>query len=739
MKYKVIPWSLTLLLICTGLVFATIFANVRAVVHDPQHRPIGGAQVMIRARASAWSRTAQTGPEGDFEFVAVPVGEYIVSITAPGFSPLETDLTVVSGSTSILHFPLKLAALKESVEVRETAEKVVTMTGTSRTLVSREQIERAPGADRSNSLTAITNFVPGAYVSHNLLHVRGGHQVSWWVDGVPVPNLSIAANVAPQFDPKDIDYLEMQRGGFSTEYGDRTFGVINVVTRSGFERNNESELVTSYGNFNTTNDQISFGSHTERFAYYASLNANRSDLGLETPAAPLLHDQASGLGGFASLILNATPTDQLRLVTSLRNDHYQIPNTPEQHAAGIRDLDLERDAFANFSWVHTAGRGLLLTISPFYHFNRAAYLGGPGDQPLVPEHRRSSHYVGAQVALGAVVGKHNARAGVIALGQHDGNFFGLTATDGSGLALRQGQDLWGNLEAIYLEDQYKPARWLALTGGIRLTRFSGLLTETAASPRLSAAIRLPRLGWLLHGSYGRFYQAPPLTTVSGPLLELVLAQGIGFLPLRGERDEQHELGLTIPWGDWKLEIDKFRTGSRDYFDHDVLGNSSIFLPITLERARIRGWEFSLRSPRVFRRAQLHLAYSRQRVEAQGGVTGGLTDFEPPPFGGYYFLDFDQRNTLSTGFDITLPRRSWVAGNVSYGSGFLDGDGPGHLPGHTTLDLALGKSLGEQWSLQTHVLNIANRRYLLDRSNEFAGTHYAPPRQFAIELRYRFHY
>ena len=26
-----------------------------------------------------------------------------------------------------------------------------------------------------------------------------------------------------------------------------------------------------------------------------------------------------------------------------------------------------------------------------------------------------------------------------------------------------------------------------------------------------------------------------------------------------------------------------------------------------------------------------------------------------------------------------------------------------------------------------------------RSKEFAGTHYAPPRQIAVELRYRFHY
>jgi outer membrane receptor protein involved in Fe transport len=693
----------------------------------------------MRARASEWSETTQTGPEGDFEFLAVPLGEYIVAITARGFSPLETNLTVASGSAPIVHFPLKLGVMKHTVEVMESAENIETETSTTGSIVSREQIERAPGADRSNSLAMITDFVPSAYVSHNMLHVRGGHQVSWWVDGVPVPNLSIAVNVAPQFDPKDIDYLEMQRGGLSAEYGDRTFGIINVVTRSGFESNNQAEVVTSFGNFYSTNDQISFGSHTQRFAYYASLNGNRSNLGLETPTAVVLHDLASGLGGFTSLIFNASPADQLRLVASLRNDHYQVPNTPEQQAMGIRDVDRERDAFANFSWVHTAGHGLLLTLSPFYHFNRAAYVGGPGDMPLLPDHHRASNYLGAQIALGAVVGKHNAHVGGFAFGQHESNLFGLIATDRTGLALRQVQRLWGNLEALYFEDQYKLTRWLTLTGGIRLTRFSGLLAETASSPRLGAAIRLPRLGWILRGYYGRFYEAPPLTTVSGPLLELAVSHGFGFLPLRGERHEQHEFGLTIPWQGWTLDVDNFRTGARNYFDHDVLGNSSIFLPITLERARIRGWEATVRSPRLFHRAQVRLAYSRQYVEAQGGVTGGLTDFEPPPHGGYYFLDYDQRHTLSTGFDLSLPHRSWVAGNVSYGSGFLDGDGPGHLPTHTTVDLAVGKSFGEQWSLQAHVLNLANRRFLLDRANEFAGTHYAPPRQFAVELRYRFRY
>ncbi len=717
---------------------ATIFGNVRGVIHDPQHRPVEGAQVIVRARSSAWSQTVESDPDGEFEFNPVPAGEYTVSVTAQGFGSQGQAITVTAGSAPILHFQLRLAVKTEAIQVSAAPELVNPESSASASLVGRQEIAETPGADRTNSLAMITDYVPGAYVVHDQLHIRGGHQVSWLIDGVPVPNTNIASNVGPQFDPKDVDYVEMKTGGYSAEYGDRTYGVFNVVTRSGFERNNEGELVASYGNFHETNDQINFGSHTQRFAYYASLNGNRSDLGLLTPTRRVLHDLESGLGGFASLISNATPADQLRLVTSVRGDHYQIPNTPDDQAAGIRDIEVERDAFVNFSWVHTFGPGALLTLSPFYHFNRAHLVGGPGDTPIITNDNRASNFAGTQAALSIVKEKHNARVGIETFAQHDNTRFALQATGGGGLALGQRQRVWGNVEAPFIEDQYKVTSWLTLSAGARFTRFSGSLSEAHLDPRAGGALLIPRLNWVLRAYYGRYYQAPPLDTVSGPLLALALEQGFGFLPLHGERDEQHEFGATVPIRNWVLDVANFRTGARNFFDHDVLGNSNIFLPLTIPQARIRGWEVKLRSPRLLGRAQLRLAYSHQFAEARGAVSGGLTDFSPPACC-YFFLDHDQRNTLASVLSFNLPRRIWAAASASYGSGFLAGNGPGHLPAHTTVDISLGKSFGEKWSLAVSALNAGNRRYLLDESNSFGGTHYADPRRFSVELRYRFHY
>jgi hypothetical protein len=112
------------------------------------------------------------------------------------------------------------------------------------------------------------------------------------------------------------------------------FGVFNVVPRTGFERNREAQVTLSYGSLNETNDHFSFGSHTQRFAYYTSLAGNSTDAGLEPPSAEILHDLSNSASGFASIIYNPSGSNQFRAVGSIRADHYQVPNTPDQQNLG---------------------------------------------------------------------------------------------------------------------------------------------------------------------------------------------------------------------------------------------------------------------------------------------------------------------------------------------------------------------------------------------------------------------
>jgi outer membrane receptor protein involved in Fe transport len=728
------------LCLCPPLMRAAVFESVRGVVHDPDHRPVGGATVVAKSTTSDYSRTVVTGADGAFEASSIPAGAYRVTVTRDGFAPAMQEIVVGSTSGPVLHFQLALGTQQAAVTVTESALAVNPEQMTPATMISRSEIASTPGASLSNSLSAITDYVPGAWIAHDQLHVRGGHQVTWAIDGVPIPNTNIASNVGPQIDPKDIDYLEAQRGGYSPAYGDRTYGVFNAVPRTGFERNNEGDLVTTFGTFNQTNDQVNFGSHTEKFAYYGSINGNRSDYGLSTPGPDVLHDRAWGLGGMTTLIYNRDANNQLRLVSLFRNDEYQIPNDPDAQAGGIRDQENERDAVASLSWLHTFRPGLILTASPFYHFNRANYDGAPTDTPLSTTQHRASTYGGAQVALNLVTQRHNASVGIYAFGQHDDESVNLIANDGSGLSLANQKITNGQLEALFFEDQYKAFSWLTLTAGVRLTHFAGAISENAASPRLGGAIRIPHLNWVLRGFWGTYYQAPPLSTVTGPLLNFAVDQGLGFIPLRGERDQEHQLGLTIPLHGWALELNNYHQRAQNYFDHNAIGNSNLFFPLTIDGARLYGWEATVRSPRLLHRGEVYLSYAYAHAEGSGAVNGGLTDFSPPA-SGYFLLDHDQRQTLHTGFSFRLPYRMMASGDLYYGSGFTDGssDVPAHLPGHTTFDLSLGKTISENLTISATALNITNRRFLLDNSETFGGTHYADPRQVYLQLKYRFHY
>jgi hypothetical protein len=589
--------------------------------------------------------------------------------------------------------------------------------------------------------------------------------VEWLIDGVPIPNTNIAANLGPQIDPKDIDELEVFRGSYDADYGDRTYGIFNVVPRTGFEFNNDCSLGLSFGNFYQTDNQISCGGHSERFAYYVSLNGNRSNYGLETPIPQVVHDAENGYGGFATFIFNPDAKNQLRLVTSLRQDYYQIPIDPdpkstgnrileaagESPSYGLRDSEREPDGYVVVSWVHTFNSNLLLTISPFYHYNAADYRGGANDYPVSSTVNQKANYAGLEAEVSANSRRNDLEAGVYGFGQHQYNYFNNQFTDGSQNFPASSFGVTGAVADEFINEKFKATPWLTLIVGVRQTEFNGTVSENATDPRAGFAVKIPRLNWVFRGFYGHYYQAPPLVTATGALLGLANSQNFTFAPLYGERDKEYQFGMMIPYRGWTLDADNFRTKATNWLDHNNIGESNLFWPITWDAALIQGWELTLRSPNLWHRSQFHLAYANQIAQATSPITGGLICPTPvtsacaldiPP--GFSPVDHDQRNTLNVGLNTNLPRHAYASTNVYYGSGFTNGQ-PGlqypgnYLPGHTTVDLALGKTFAEKYTFSVDALNLANRRVQLDNSLTFGGFHWNDPRQIYMEFRYRFHY
>ncbi len=756
--------SAIVLLIASIPAFATVFATVHGVVHDPQHRPLAAADVTLRAANSEFVLRAKTNSDGEFELPQAPIGVYRLTVASPGFANITGPLTIASGTNPVVHIMLSVAAATQTVIVLGTPSSISAVDSvTPTTLITRADIDQTPGASRTIGMEMITDYVPGAYMTHDMLHMRGGHQTSWLIDGIAIPNTKIASNVGPQIDPKDIDSLETQRGSYASEVGDRTYGVFNVLPRNGFERNRDGELLLSGGNFYSGETQLSLGDHNAATAWYASLAGSRSNYGLAPPVISAYHDATNSESGFISLIRNQTAKDQLRLNAQYRQDHFQVPYDPNPNdyectsgyycSFGLRDAQTERDSFVIANWVHTLSPKALFSVAPFYHFNQANYDSLPTDNPVGTTWHQASNYAGGQADAHVDVGPNNFSAGFYSFLQDENDLFGIlpfgSAEDSAPSKASAG------LVEFYVSDHLRIGRYITLLGGERFSIYRAELNESAIYPRIGATVEIPRLHWVLRGFYGHFFQPAPIETVSSAVLTYAQSLGSGensFTPLPSERDEEHQFGIQIPYRGWVLDVANVKNRVNNFLDHSNLGESNMYFPIAVDGALIRAWEMTLRSPQLAHLGQLHVTYSNQIAQQRGNIIGGFTcsipadpacDLGP----NYISLDHDQRETLNTGFTANLPLHTWFATNIYYGSGFSNGlaganqgpyNGP-YLPVHTTFDVSAGHSLGERFKLSASCLNVTNHRVLLDNSITIGGFHFNDPRMFSAELRYRFHF
>ncbi|MGB6193419.1 MAG: TonB-dependent receptor, partial [Terracidiphilus sp.] len=571
---------------------ATVFATVRGVVHDTEHRPIQGAKVTLRAVQSDFALSALTNAGGEFEFPQAPIGVYRLRVESVGFAAAGETLTVSSGTSALLHIPMSPAGASETVIVNESdSANLGTDTVTPTTLITRAQIEQTPGASRTLSMQMITNYVPGAYMTHDMLHIRGGHQTSWLIDGVSIPNTKIASNIGPQIDPKDIDQLEVQRGSYAADIGDRTYGAFNVLPRNGFERNRDAELLLSGGNLYSGEAQISLGDHSARTAWYTSLSGSRSNYGLSTPVPGVDHDATNSQSLFGSVIRNQTARDQLRLDGQYRQDFFQIPYDPDPNdweqqsdyynSYGLRDSQTERDSFVILNWVRTLSPRALFEVAPFYHFNQANYDSPSTDFPVATTWHQRSNYAGAQADFRENIGPNSFSGGLYSFYQGENDLFGLVVNDQSftsGSVPTTSSATNAGLVEFHFSDHLRVNRYITLLGGMRISNYHGGYSESAAYPRIGATVEVPRLHWVFRGFYGHFFQPAPVQTVSSAFLNYVNSQqGENvFAPLPSERDEEHQFGVQIPLKGWIADIDNFKTRVNNFLDHANVDESNIY-------------------------------------------------------------------------------------------------------------------------------------------------------------------
>src|SRR3954447_17276434 len=234
--------ALIVLLACASPFAQQTTGNVTGRVVDQQGSAIPGATVTAKSPSTGFTRTETSDAEGLYRLNALPVGLYEVTAELQGFSTVsKKDIEVNVGQTQSVDFPMKVAALAETVNVTGATPLVETTNSAVGAVVDIKRIESLPLNGRQFANLAAT--VPGVGLGFHSdptkstqyapqINGGAGRNVNYQVDGGD-NNDDTVGGLLQQFPLEAVEQFNFVTQRFKAEYGRSNGGVMNIVTKSG--------------------------------------------------------------------------------------------------------------------------------------------------------------------------------------------------------------------------------------------------------------------------------------------------------------------------------------------------------------------------------------------------------------------------------------------------------------------------------------------------------------------------
>ncbi len=99
--------------------------TVRGVVQGPDGTVVPDASVALTKAGGGQPLTTTTDEEGGFALKNVPVGEYMLSVNAPGFKDAQIAVTVGPAALRPLRVKLKISSVTEKVTVNASNQPIL--------------------------------------------------------------------------------------------------------------------------------------------------------------------------------------------------------------------------------------------------------------------------------------------------------------------------------------------------------------------------------------------------------------------------------------------------------------------------------------------------------------------------------------------------------------------------------------------------------------------------------------
>jgi outer membrane receptor protein involved in Fe transport len=218
--------------------------RIRGTISDSSGSTITGAQLVLVNEATNATRDMQSGSNGEYIFIEIPVGTYDLSVTQLGFKKYERKGIVLDLNEVVsVDVALQVGGTTETVEVTGAPPVVDTTSTQLGAVVNSRDATELPLNQRD--VYQLLQLQPGVQSQlgndlffgsdkNGVVTVNGGRGRSnnYSVNGGDGNDL-FANLPAVQPSPDSIEEFRVITNSFDAEYGRNSGAVVNVVTKSG--------------------------------------------------------------------------------------------------------------------------------------------------------------------------------------------------------------------------------------------------------------------------------------------------------------------------------------------------------------------------------------------------------------------------------------------------------------------------------------------------------------------------
>jgi vitamin B12 transporter len=212
-------------------------------------------------------------------------------------------------------------------------------------------------------------------------------------------------------------------------------------------------------------------------------------------------------------------------------------------------------------------------------------------------------------------------------------------------------------------------------------------------------------GLKLTASYATGFKAPSFN-------DLYYPYGFGNPDLKPESSQSANVGIAQYRDGWNWTFNVYETHITDLIAFDM----AFFLPNNIDKARIRGAEFTVDATLLGWDVSTQLSHTDPRNDSGGDYNG-------------YLLPRRPQDTARIDLDRTFGKFRMGATAFAASQRYDEAANLTRLGGYGTLDLRVAYAISNTWTLQAQVNNLFNRAY------ETIAWYNQPGREYGLTLRY----